>query len=210
MPVALAGGLGTAWGMLRNRGRPAECEDWWTDPENGSDASALWQRAWNPDWDGRAPPSGVEVKTSGQIRHLLFIRHGQYNVDDDANELTDLGREQAAKLGQRLLAERLGVKKDRYGEIKVRYRGIWVSTVIRARQTAEILSAYLPDVPLHEPEPLLAEGMPGVPHPPSLLPASYFPLKKADYWVESARLEAGFRKSLPSSFRVPNPCKLKA
>ena len=75
--------------LLQNcKRRPAGCEGdaWWSDPAQSSDTSALWQRAWNPDWDGRAPPSlptAAQVKTTGQIRHLLFIRHGQYNLDDD-------------------------------------------------------------------------------------------------------------------------------
>ena len=95
-------------------------------------------------------------------------------------------------LGQhacRLLADRLGVKKDRYGEVQIQYRGIWVSNVTRAQQTAEILASYLPDVPLNEPDPLLAEGKPTVPHPTSQAPA-----RTSDYWVDSARMEAGFRK----------------
>ncbi|CAE7222806.1 Rabl2 [Symbiodinium pilosum] len=195
-PAALLAGAVLGALLEENRKKPRSCScdsEWWRDPAQCSDASTLWQRAWNVDWDGRAPPTSLPsanpVKTTGQIRHLLFVRHGQYNLDDDEHGLTDLGREQSAKLAQRLLADRLGVKKDRYGEVQIQYRGIWVSNVTRAQQTAEILASYLPDVPLNEPDPLLAEGKPTVPHPTSQAPA-----RTSDYWVDSARMEAGFRK----------------
>lgn len=194
-PGVILAGAGLALGYYSEygkKGRPGcEEKDWWKDPSKCSDASSLWQRGWNSDWDGRAPPTSLTtpVKTTGPIRHLLLIRHGQYNLDDEEHGLTDLGREQSAKLGQRLLSERLGLKKDRYGEVQVQYSGIWVSTVTRARQTAEILSSYLPDVPVQDPDPLLAEGKPTVPHPTSQQPA-----RPADIWEDSVRMEAGFRK----------------
>jgi len=186
--------LVAGWGFSEPSKRSTSCEDrpdWWKDPTQCSDASALWKRPWNPDWDGRAPPllQVPQVKTTGQIRHLLFIRHGQYNLDDDEHGLTELGREQAARLAQRLQAESLGVKKDRYGEVQINYTGIWSSNLKRAQETAEILSSYLPDVPVNEPDPLLAEGKPTVPHP-----TSQAPVRMADNWEDSARMEAGFRK----------------
>mmetsp|Transcript_17955 Transcript_17955/g.42156 ORF Transcript_17955/g.42156 Transcript_17955/m.42156 type:complete len:352 (+) Transcript_17955:54-1109(+) len=198
-PAVIVAGAGLGLGYYSeygNKARPG-CEEggeayWWKDPSKCSDASSLWRRGWDSDWDGRAKPTSsctTPVKTTGPIRHLLLIRHGQYNLDDDEHGLTDLGREQSAKLGQRLLSERLGLKKDRYGEVQVQYSGIWVSTVTRARQTAEILSSYLPDVPVQDPDPLLAEGKPTVPHPTSQQPA-----RPADIWEDSARMEAGFRK----------------
>ena len=86
---------GTGLGLSEYCKRPTRCEEseveWWKNPAQCSDASTLWQRAWNADWDGRAPPtSSPSVKTTGQIRHLLFIRHGQYNLDDDEHGLPGL------------------------------------------------------------------------------------------------------------------------
>ena len=58
----------------------AQGEEWWQDPSNCSDACFMWKRQWNPDWDFRSPPTGEKSKV-GKIRHLLFIRHGQYDLD---------------------------------------------------------------------------------------------------------------------------------
>ena len=89
-PAALLAGAVLGALLEENRKKPRSCScdsEWWRDPAQCSDASTLWQRAWNADWDGRAPPtsspSANPVKTTGQIRHLLFVRHGQYNLDDD-------------------------------------------------------------------------------------------------------------------------------
>lgn len=70
--------------------------------------------------------------TQRRERHILLIRHGQYvyspDVDDDAERvLTDVGRRQAALTGKRLA--NLGVQFDR----------IWVSTMTRAKETADII-----------------------------------------------------------------------
>lgn len=163
-------------------------KEWWTDPAQCSDFCGQWSRTWNPDWDGRAPPNGEKMKAVGAIRHLLFVRHGQYDLDTEEHGLTELGRRQSEKLAQRLVIERLTPKKDRYGEIQVQYAGIWVSNVTRAIQTAQILAAHLSDVPLKEPDPLLAEGKPTQPHPSSS------PSRLSDLWEDSVRMEAGFRK----------------
>lgn len=163
-------------------------QEWWTDPAQCSDFCGQWRRSWNPDWDGRAPPNGEKMKAVGAIRHLLFVRHGQYDLDSEEHGLTELGRKQSERLAQRLVTDRLTPKKDRYGVVQVQYAGIWVSNVTRAIQTAQILSAHLPDVPLKEPDPLLAEGKPTQPHPSSS------PSRLSDLWEDSVRMEAGFRK----------------
>ncbi|CAK8994286.1 unnamed protein product [Durusdinium trenchii] len=175
-PLGLASAVaGATWE------RRCRCDDekWWTDPAQCSDACALWQRTWNGDWDGRGPPPGEKMKATGKIRHLILVRHGQYDLEGEERGLTDLGRRQSEKLAQRLSAERQLTKKDRYGEVRIQYAGIWVSNVTRAIQTAQILAAHLPDVPLMEPDVLLSEGKPTQPHPSS---------------SDSARMEAGFRK----------------
>lgn len=135
------------------------------------------------------------MKAKGRTRHLLFVRHGQYSLDDTDVEgegrhgLTELGRQQSRLLGERLAAMAAGVKKDKYGEVKVRYEAIYSSDVLRAVQTADIVAEYLPDVP-RKMDPLLAEGPPAVPHPGS----SSELLRSADRWEASARIEAAFRR----------------
>lgn len=44
-------------------------------------------------------------------RHIFLIRHGQYHQEADVKALTDLGREQALLLGERL--NKNGIKYDR-------------------------------------------------------------------------------------------------
>lgn len=130
------------------------------------------------------------MRVHGRVRHLLLVRHGQYDLDSSEKSLTELGREQARRLGERLAAMEKGRQKDRYGEVPVHYGGIWTSDVRRALETVEIVADLLPDVPLHEPDPLLAEGMPTVPHPTSRAAR----IRPADIFVEGSRVEAGFRK----------------
>ncbi|KAF4711746.1 hypothetical protein FOZ63_018625, partial [Perkinsus olseni] len=92
-----------------------------------------WTRLWNSDWDGRNPREDAkkEKKSTGKdgegdgktaskkeykpTVHLLLIRHGQYNLDSDENELTELGKEQSRIVGQRLKQMTDGMKSDRYG-----------------------------------------------------------------------------------------------
>lgn len=199
--AAVFGGTCCAAVLLRPRalrcdGPATPPDDWFSNPALCSDMSKLWSRTWNPDWDGRAPPPpdpGSEeptIKTQGKVRHLLLIRHGQYQLDTDEQGLTELGREQSRRLGERLKAWTDGLQKDHYGEIKISYTGIWSSDVCRARQTAEILAECLPDVKLQAPDPMLAEAMPTVPHPSSRGSKT----RPGDLWSEGCRIEAAFRK----------------
>lgn len=86
-------------------------------------------------------------------RTLYLVRHGQYvrrarrSAEPDG-ELTGTGRQQAALVGLRLRDVPVDV--------------IHHSTLIRARQTAEIIAAEFPDVPLR-PSPLLRECIPSLP-----------------------------------------------
>lgn len=65
-------------------------------------------------------------------RTLLFVRHGQYSVEDGGH-LTALGREQAAVTGRWIKAHLAGVRVD----------ALWSSTLPRARETAAILAESL-------------------------------------------------------------------
>lgn len=158
-----------------------------------------WRRAWNDDWDGRHPATTASAsekatETKGRIRHVLLVRHGQYNLEDPENGLTELGREQARLTGKRLADLAAGVKRDAYGEVKISYSQLVCSTVLRAQQTAEIISQELPGVPRAPDDVLLAEGFPVLPLPqgPDMLrKGSVYPARILE---EGPRIEAGFRK----------------
>ena len=88
-------------------------------------------------------------------RHLLFIRHGQYDMrgkDDEDRRLTPLGREQAELTGQRLKA--LGIPITAFVG----------SSMTRAKETADIIASFFPDVPRRQTD-LLREGAPVMPDP---------------------------------------------
>lgn len=86
-------------------------------------------------------------------RTLYLVRHGQYSrrgrrSAEPDGELTGTGRQQAALVGLRLRDVPVDV--------------IHHSTLVRARQTAEVIAAEFPGVPLR-PSPLLRECIPGLP-----------------------------------------------
>lgn len=93
-------------------------------------------------------------------RTIYLVRHGQYEgaghggAEPDG-ELTDIGRQQAALTALRL--------RDVPVEV-IRH-----STLIRARQTAEIIAAEFPDVPLRE-SAVLRECIPCA---PPVVPEAY-------------------------------------
>lgn len=163
-----------------------------------SDMCALWSREWQPDWDGRAAPVAADSKEvvrpktpQGRIRHLLFIRHGQYDLQSEEQGLTQLGREQSHAVGKRL-AEMLGSRlKDKDNDFTIEISGIWSSDVLRARQTAEIVAEHLPDVPLQPPDHILAEGQPALPSPHRDKERGEL---TGRLWEDSARIELAFRR----------------
>ena len=61
-------------------------------------------------------------------RHLILIRHGQYHMDAPEEEkvLTEVGRKQASATGKRLK------------ELELPFAKMCVSTVVRARETADL------------------------------------------------------------------------
>lgn len=74
------------------------------------------------DWDGRHPQvTGDkdedrrklrEIRKSGITRHIILIRHGQYeesHKDDELRRLTDIGKLQAELTGKRLAEIMTGV-----------------------------------------------------------------------------------------------------
>ncbi len=66
--------------------------------------------------------------------HLYLARHGEADGDDEGAELTDVGRRQASLLGARLAGTPFAAVRH--------------SPLTRGAQTAALVAAYLPGVPL--------------------------------------------------------------
>lgn len=114
-------------------------------------------------------------------RHLIFIRHGQYNLEGAADidrYLTELGREQAALTGSRLKA------------LSLPYTRVVHSTMTRATETAEIILSKMDKIEEVHKCDLLREGAPIPPEPPI---GSWRP-EMHQFYSDGARIEAAFRK----------------
>lgn len=131
--------------------------------------------AWNYDWDGRHERAGNEGE--GKTRHILLIRHGQYEQgfrEDHRRVLTPLGRRQAEYTGQRLakmVATNRTIASDEGKDIDTlagpcRIKAIHVSDMARAKETASIIASQLDPAffsltnSLTDPDPLLNEALP--------------------------------------------------
>jgi hypothetical protein len=136
-----------------------------------SNNSMFSTQKWDYNWDKREPFSLVKpLKGSFRIsekdennyneklekakaiatRHLILIRHGQYNMNgesDATRSLTQLGRDQANHVGLRLK------------ELSLPYTRIIQSTMTRATQTANIISKHLPQIPVNSCD-FIREGSP--------------------------------------------------
>jgi len=126
---------------------------------------------WDEDWDGRKMKgTGDEAKDldmkrsirkKGVTRHIILIRHGQYDEqhkEDEKRILTPLGRKQAELTGQRL-AKMLEGFDEKFGPCNI--KTIRVSNMARAKETADIIAQSLPET-IHraEPDANLNEGRP--------------------------------------------------
>jgi len=142
---------------------------------------------WDPNWDHREPVvtdqnNNLENKSKVPTasRHLILIRHGQYNLagsTDSDRYLTDLGREQAKNTGIRL------------AELSLPYSFMIHSNMTRAIETANLITESLPTVPVMPADSILREGAPIPPEPKSV---SWKP--EYYYQQDGARIEAAFRK----------------
>ena len=65
-----------------------------------------------------------DAACTGKVRHLILIRHGQYELASDDHGLTKLGKEQSRYTGERLRKMAAGVKSDHYGAYKLAYDSI--------------------------------------------------------------------------------------
>lgn len=126
----------------------------------------------DPNWDHRASTSVVkplskdvtpekensyneklEKHRSKAVRHIILIRHGQYNLSgatDPERILTELGRSQAKLTGQRL------------AELKIPIDDVIISTMARAQETGKIILEQLPksEILSIQHDKLLEEGAP--------------------------------------------------
>ncbi|XP_046454650.1 serine/threonine-protein phosphatase PGAM5, mitochondrial-like isoform X1 [Daphnia pulex] len=148
---------------------------------------------WDFNWDKQEPHNLVKPSKSGTVdsekvekvkptatRNLILIRHGQYNLKgtcDVERYLTSLGIEQADYTGKRLK------------ELAMPYSSIVQSSMCRARETANVISGHLPNVPLHTCD-LLQEGAPFPPEPP----VGHWKPEMHQFYRDGARIEAAFRK----------------
>lgn len=148
-------------------------------PHNSIDWGPVVQ--WDYNWDKRDFMTEDDSQKPKATRHLLLIRHGQYNLKgklDSERYLTELGRQQASLTGQRL------------AELNLPLTYLVCSTMTRAQQTAGLIRQNLPeDLPVKVDDPLLCEGAPYPPEPPN---RSWYPEDK--FFADGARIEAAFRK----------------
>ena len=145
---------------------------------------------WDPNWDARAPPKlekGAPKPRSGSSRHLILIRHGQYDEthrEDELRILTPLGADvyslfldstaevclsSVSRLTDgcvvgacpgRQQAEATGQRLAELVAAGVEIKAVHVSDLARAKETAEIIKKYLPGATATKPNPNLNEGRP--------------------------------------------------
>ena len=103
---------------------------------------------------------GDTERKSVATRHLILIRHGQYQqwpTDSDRKKLTELGRRQARATGERLK------------QLDANYNSLYYSTMPRATETGKIIRCLLYMRVLHavllvtSVLPVYSECLPGVP-----------------------------------------------
>ena len=151
---------------------------------------------WDINWDRRDPYHLVDPKkidglegeclinilnkhTPKSVRHLIFIRHGQYNhqlKENAKRTLTSLGKEQADCTGIRLK------------ELCIEFDQVFESSSPRALETSSIIRSHLNKIPTSTTD-LLREGSPVLPDPPYEEWGPEFVT-----FTESPRIEAIFRK----------------
>jgi len=156
---------------------------------------------WDSNWDHRASSSIVkplskdptpekenayneklEKHRSKATRHIILIRHGQYNLQgltDKERILTDLGRQQAKISGQRL------------AELKIPINEVVISTMTRAQETGKIILDQLSKLEsiAVKNDSLIEEGAPIPPEPK----VGHWRPEQAQFFQDGSRIEAGFR-----------------
>ncbi|XP_045469689.1 serine/threonine-protein phosphatase Pgam5, mitochondrial-like isoform X3 [Harmonia axyridis] len=118
----------------------------------------------------------LEKNTSKVLRHVILIRHGQYNtlgLTDNERVLTETGRKQAELTGIRLK------------ELGIPFTEMVKSTMSRAQETGSLISKNLPNIPVTNCD-FIREG---IPIPPEPAIGNWRSEMK-----DGARIEAAFRK----------------
>jgi serine/threonine-protein phosphatase PGAM5 len=157
---------------------------------------------WDANWDNRQPTPLENkdeerkkqrwIRKSGTTRHIILIRHGQYDEthkEDEKRTLTKLGREQADLTGKRI-AEMIRGEGGDSKFTPCRVKVLRVSNLTRAKETADIIALHLEGVERGEPDPLLNEARPCHTIPGSM--ASPSTIQKTDEGHE--QVEAAFQK----------------
>jgi serine/threonine-protein phosphatase PGAM5 len=143
---------------------------------------------WDDNWDCRKYPSSSneddgddkpKTQRPTATRYLYLIRHGQYVMADQSEKkiLTEIGRHQAALTGKRL------------SQLGIPYTALHHSTMVRAVETAAIISDSLPDVPVKTCQ-TLCEGAPILPEPE----VTHWTPKPWQFFQDGARIENAFRQ----------------
>ncbi|CAF1031210.1 unnamed protein product [Didymodactylos carnosus] len=135
---------------------------------------------WKYNWDGNLTTRG------SSSRNLYLIRHGQYY--DNAKQLSDmkltpLGREQAVYTGKRL------------NEMKLKFNRLIHSGMVRARETAEIITENLQQTIELTEDKNLTEGLPIAPEP-------YAGISQKDVEVNELYLMYGDKSRIDHAFRT--------
>jgi serine/threonine-protein phosphatase PGAM5 len=170
---------------------------------------------WDYNWDGKmTSDTSLEAFRNGQAnssnsnskkkkkgakksRHILLVRHGQYDErreEDIYRILTPLGRRQAIQTGIRLTQIARGsmnFEKNKFNG-KFSVKAIHVSNMVRAKETAQLIAQQFQDqkVFVQKPDPLLNEALPApmVPIRPDIIGAT----EEIDEHHD--RIEEAFRK----------------
>lgn len=131
-----------------------------------------------PETSLEAVKNRLHTKVKGKTRHIILVRHGQYDEsskDDDKRKLTPLGRLQAIQTGRRLKEIMEGsnhFEKQQFRGPCV-FKSILVSDMRRAKETANLIAQELgmtvssPDSDLNE-----ALAAPMIPHRPDIVGAT--------------------------------------
>jgi serine/threonine-protein phosphatase PGAM5 len=165
--------------------------------------------AWDYNWDhrsvGRKLPSTAAPLSNTKTRHILLIRHGQYEQgfpDDHQQILTPLGRKQAEYTGQRLAKLMLptvpsSTDKDSFVPVvHCRIKAIHVSGMARAKETARIIASHLGEngrMIVTDPDPLLNEALPA-PIIPKRPDVGSLRKQQAEIRDHQGRIEEAFQK----------------
>lgn len=162
--------------------------------------------AWDYNWDGRMTTKSSlpavstleglrRSKIGGKTRHLLLIRHGQYDEtydEDERRHLTELGQKQAQLTGERLA---------KLQQVGVPLRRLHVSDMTRAKETAAIIAEQLSaDVERMSPDPLLNEALPS----PMIPVRPDVPNAVVEIDANHDRIEEAFRKYFYRSTDKPS------